>query len=116
MLVSYALFVHNASAAHVMRLYTRRVNLTLRKYLDGELEEGAPVFVVTRKGEILVGFSVAGVLGDLVALNKSPLGGEKQGFTLTEGLLKPNWCEGRKAIVAACFTREEAERLASRRR
>lgn len=75
---------------------------------------GTPLFLVTREGVILEGFTISDSLGRLVSLNKPPLpGSEKQGFTIEGELLKPNWCEGKRTFIAACLTREEAELLAT---
>lgn len=77
---------------------------------------GQEVFLVTRKGEVLSGFVVDEVLCDLVSLNRSPLpDSDKQGFTVDKELLRPNWCAGRKAIVAGCRTRAEADAIAAKR-
>ena len=116
MLVSYASFVHNASAAYANDRYTRQAILTLRKYLDTNLTIGTEIFLVTRDGRVLDGFSVASVLGDLVSLDLPPLEGEKQGFTWDGKQLKPNWCAGRKALIAGLLNRQEAEELASKRK
>ena len=96
-------------------------NLTLRKLSDCTqtpplYSYGQEVFLVTRKGEVLSGFTVEKVLCDMVSLSRAPLpDSDKQGFTVDGELLRPNWCAGRKAIIAGCRTREEAEALASRR-
>ncbi len=83
----------------------------------GAFSVGTPVYIVMRDGSILEGHTIEDRLMDLVSLNRSPLdGSEKQGFTVKGNLLKPNWCEGRKRIIAACATREEANTLAEKRR
>jgi len=71
---------------------------------------------VTRKGEVLSGFTIDEVLFDMVSLNRPPLSdSDKQGFTVDGELLRPNWCAGRKAIIAGCHTRTEADALAAKR-
>ncbi len=73
---------------------------------------GTPVYLVTREGNILEGFFIQKTLGDLIMLNDSPLLGAKQGFSICEERLQPNWCEGKKKFRAACLTRSEAEKIA----
>ncbi len=96
-------------------------NLTLRKLSDRTddshpFSKGQEVFLVTRKGEVLTGFTIDSILVDLVSLSRSPLpDSEKQGFTIDGELLRPNWCAGRKAIIAGCQTRAEADALAAKR-
>lgn len=80
----------------------------------GPFGVGTPVFVVLRDGTILEGFHVQSRLMDLVSLDRSPLDDtEKQGFTLQGTQLLPNWCEGKRKILAACSSRQEAEDLVS---
>jgi len=77
---------------------------------------GSEVYLVTRKGEIIEGFRVANVLTDLVELDRSPIErSEKQGFTIRNNLLKPNWCEGKKIFRAGCATKAEALALINHR-
>jgi hypothetical protein len=80
-------------------------------------KQGQEIFLVTRKGEILSGFAVAKVLIDLVSLDRAPFpDSDKQGFTIDARLLRPNWCAGRKALLAGCSTLEEAKALAAKRK
>lgn len=94
----------------------------LKKLSDGDaahelFKPGKEVYIVTRDGEILEGFHIKSVLIDLVSLDKSPLDGtEKQGFTISGNQLKPNWCDGRKSLIGAFATKEEALRRAEKRR
>lgn len=80
--------------------------------------EGVSVYVVMRTGEILQGYRVASRLLDLVTLDRSPLdGGSKQGFTVEGELLLPNWCAGRREIIAVVSSHEKGlEILAARKR
>lgn len=89
----------------------------LKKFKDETpFQPGDPVYIVTRKGEIIEDLFVDSVLFDLVSLNKSPLeGSEKQGFTVKQNTLKPNWCEGRKHILAAFKSKHEAEEFLKKR-
>ena len=95
---------------------------------------GARVFVVARDGRILEGYQVARKLVDLVELDRSPLEemetgrgcqnakhqassvSRGHGFTITGNQLKPNWCEGKRLLLGACLTRQEAEILAANRK
>ncbi len=73
---------------------------------------GTPVYLVTKEGNILEGFFIQKILGDLIMLNDSPLLGAKQGFSICEERLRPNWCEGKTKFRAACLSRSEAEKIA----
>jgi hypothetical protein len=86
----------------------------LKKFKDSTpFAKGTPVYLVTKEGEIIEGYTIESSLMDLVSLNCSPLDGtEKQGFTIDNDLLKPNWCAGKKYFVAACTQKEKAEELA----
>jgi len=90
----------------------------LKKFDEAGGEEspfvvGTQVFVVTRQGEVLEGYSVKSRLLRLFTLDRSPLdGSEKQGFTLKGDVLKPNWCEGKRKLHSVCATREHADQLA----
>ena len=76
---------------------------------------GAPVFVVTRQGEVLEGYTIKSRLLQLFTLNCSPLDGtEKQGFTLKGEVLKPNWCEGKRKLHCVCATRQHADEMAQK--
>lgn len=90
----------------------------LKKFNTGtRFVKGTPVYVVTKKGEILEGYEIESTLLDLVSLNRSPLDGtEKQGFTIDGDLLKPNWCDGKKFLIAACVDRQVAEEIANQAR
>ncbi|GAB4232144.1 MAG: hypothetical protein Tsb0021_10740 [Chlamydiales bacterium] len=76
---------------------------------------GKDIYLVTRQGDVLQGFTIASVLANLVSIDKPPLkGSEKQGFTIKGPYLKPNWCEGRKQFWGACLSYEEACAIASK--
>ena len=86
----------------------------LKKFKDttGPFYAGALVYVVMPDGTIIEGHHIVSRLGELVSLNRSPLDGtEKQGFTIQDNRLLPNWCEGKRRILAVCMTRQDAEGL-----
>ncbi len=93
---------------------------------------GVAIFVVARNGKILDGFRITKRLADLVELDRSPLeeieskrgcqnakhqpataDSKAHGFTVVGQVLKPNWCEGKRFLLGACLTKEEAELLAA---
>lgn len=83
--------------------------------LNPNFTPGTSVYVVTKKGDILEGYRIVSTLMELVDLDRSPLDGSKnQGFTIEEDLLKPNWCEGKKNLIAACLTKEKAQELVTK--
>lgn len=92
----------------------------LKKFLssrenDHPFSVGVSIYLVTREGTIVEGFSVANTLGDLVSLDRSPMeGSEKQGFTIEGNRLRPNWCAGKRRFEAGCVSRKEAEELSKK--
>ncbi len=90
----------------------------LKKFKDTSgsthFRPGSAVYVVMRDGTVIEGHCIGSCLGELVSLDRSPLDGtEKQGFTIQNNHLMPNWCEGKRQILAVCMSREEAEDMAS---
>ena len=84
--------------------------------VESQFTPGMLIYLVSRKGEIIEGFRISSILVDLVSLDRSPLeGSEKQGFTIEGRKLKPNWCAGRKAFLAAFATKDEALELAQKK-
>lgn len=83
------------------------------QFIDDHFVPGVAVFLLTKKGIILEGFTIQDRLMDLISLDRSPIDGtEKQGFTLEGGLLRPNWCAGKRVIEAGFIDRKEAEKMA----
>ena len=72
--------------------------------------KGQPIFLLTRAGEILEGYVVQSIFMDQVLLNEAPFeGSPKQGYDIRHGVLKPNWCDGRKYLIGGYRTLEEAQ-------
>lgn len=91
----------------------------LKKFIESGdsalFRPGAAVYIVTKLGAIIEGYSIASTLGELVSLDRSPISGtEKQGFTIEGRFLKPNWCAGKQKFEAACIDKKEAETLVTR--
>ncbi len=81
---------------------------------SGPFVSGASVYIVMRDGTMREGYFIQSCLMDLVSLDRSPLDdSEKQGFTISGDQLLPNWCEGKRQIVAAWINRDRAEQMAA---